>query len=642
MSGKRCNNNKVRLALLLTIAVALTVLGSMILYLYDNKYTVDVPDAWQGVLQLSDETIADYPVIFLVEGWEFYGGRLLTPSDFVESPPTPDAYIYIGQYGGFEAGDYSNSPHGSASYRMLIKLPVEPRVYTLELPEIFSAFRLYLNGTEAAVMGTPERESYRAETRNRAISVEAGGELEILIAASDFSHLYSGMVYPPAFGEQEPVAQLLSARQAFRMLLIIFAVAVGLLAVMVGLLSGRNRLAVYYGLLCLFFVGYTAYPVWLTFWSGGVFFYTIERISFCAMLVVVMLLQRALYGVRAMWSRWFIGFAAFMCLFSLVLPLLLPSGSLFIMGAYSYLISIFELLAAAFLTASAIRALLRSDVSSGALLCGFAVLDTALVMDRVLPLFEPMVTGWFIELAGFALVLCVGAAVGRELAVGYREGAVLRERRSSMERLAEMQRANHELLMKQTEETKAIRHDLRHHFLMIEGLLENGEYDRLGAYVQEMRPSIHDKEPLSLVQNVVVDVLVRYYERMARKDGVEFNARIEVGQELAISDANLCAVLSNLLENAIEACGRKVEGSRFISLGMTQTGNSLLIRMENSADGALKKHGAGFLSSKDYGRIGYGLNSVAAIAKSCGGEAGFSWDDNAGIFESTVLLKLSE
>jgi hypothetical protein len=60
-----------RLALLLTITVALTVLFSMLLYLYDNKYTVDVPDAWQGVLRLNDELLFEHPVIFLVEGWEF-------------------------------------------------------------------------------------------------------------------------------------------------------------------------------------------------------------------------------------------------------------------------------------------------------------------------------------------------------------------------------------------------------------------------------------------------------------------------------------------------------------------------------------------------------------------------------------------
>jgi len=490
-------------------------------------------------------------------------------------------------------------------------------------------------------MGIPEREHYLARTGNRVISFETSGELEILVAVSDFSNLYSGMVYPPAFGEPEAVGRLLSARLSFRMLLAVFALAVGLLAVLVGLLSGKNRLAILYGLLCLFFVGYSAYPIWLTFFSGGVVLNTVERVSFCVMLIVVMLLTRSLYGEDEKWSRFFIGFGAFMCMFALALPILLPRGILLIMGSYSYLTSAYQFVVAALLIITAIRALMRGFVSSGILLCGFVVFLTALIMDRALPLHEPMVTGWFIELSSFALVLSLGAAVGRELAAGYRESAVLRERQSSMERLAEMQRANHELLMKQAEETRTIRHDLRHHFLMIEGLLNNREYDRLGGYLNEMRPSVCDSEPLSLVENIVIDVLVRFYERMARQDGVEFRTRLEVGKDINISDADLCAVLSNLLENALEACRRQSGNSRFISIGIRQTETSLLIRMENSAGYHQTRLGDGFYSSKEDGRKGYGLNSIAAIAKRGGGEASFVWDESTGVFTSTVLLKVA-
>ena len=157
-----------------------------------------------------------------------------------------------------------------------------------------------------------------------------------------------------------------------------------------------------------------------------------------------------------------------------------------------------------------------------------------------------------------------------------------------------------------------------------------------------MRPSVFDSEPLSLVQNIVVDVLVRYYERIARKDGIEFNTRLEVGNDISISDADLCAVLSNLLENAVEACRRQSAEARFILIGMKQTETSLLIRMENSANAHLTRRGEGFLSSKEEGRNGYGLNSATAITKRCGGEAEFLLDDKTREFTSVVLLKWSK
>ena len=84
-------------------------------------------------------------IIFLIDGWEYYSGRLLSPEDFSSMPPIPDEYLFIGHYGGFEAGSKNGSPHGSASYRLDIRIPEDDRSYALELPEIFSSYRLYIN-----------------------------------------------------------------------------------------------------------------------------------------------------------------------------------------------------------------------------------------------------------------------------------------------------------------------------------------------------------------------------------------------------------------------------------------------------------------------------------------------------------------
>jgi hypothetical protein len=63
--------------------------------------------------------------------------------------------------------------------------------------------------------------------------------------------------------------------------------------------------------------------------------------------------------------------------------------------------------------------------------------------------------------------------------------------------------------------------------------------------------------------------------------------------------------------------------------------------MKNSADkGTVRRRGSGFLSAKDFDRIGYGLSSVCAIAKRYNGETAYKFDENSGIFTSTVLLIL--
>jgi len=407
---------------------------------------------------------------------------------------------------------------------------------------------------------------------------------------------------------------------------------------LIGVISRRNTLAMLYGLLCLFFVGYTCYPIIKTLVSSFYPFYTIENISFCAMLVTVMLLQRRITGLNRKISRIFIGFGIFMCLASAVLPLALTTGSIVVMGVFSYLVMAYEWLTALYLTATAAVAVWRGGSYSGTLLGGILIFDTALVMDRILPLHEPVVTGWFPELASFMLVLTIGVVVAKEVAVKYRDSAILEERANSMGRLTEMQRVNYELLRERIEETKTVQHDMRHHMVMIEGFLQNREYDGLQEYIREFQTSVERVHPVEYSQNLVVNVLVSHYARLARENGIDITLKLEISRDIKISEADLCSVLSNLLENGIEACKRQKSDRRFLSLSIGQKPSILSIRMENSTDGCLIERGGTFLSSKAEGRIGYGLDSIRAVAGRYSGDTEFRYDSDRVVFISTVLL----
>ena len=179
----------------IVFSVALFLLS----YRFDNKYTRPGPQPENGLLMLDDETINDHPLVFLIQGWEFFRGRLLSPEDFMVYQQ-PDEHVYIGQYGGFEGGNPERSPHGSATYRLNILIPEDPATYTLELPEIFSAYILYINGVKAEQFGNPDPVSYHPQTGISSVSFLARERVEIILAVSDFSHMYSGMVHPPAFG----------------------------------------------------------------------------------------------------------------------------------------------------------------------------------------------------------------------------------------------------------------------------------------------------------------------------------------------------------------------------------------------------------------------------------------------------------
>jgi len=308
---------------------------------------------------------------------------------------------------------------------------------------------------------------------------------------------------------------------------------------------------------------------------------------------------------------------------------------------YSNLIAVYKWLTATYITATAIWATAKDAVHSKTLMCGILIFDCSLVMDRVLPLHEPIITGWFPELAGFVLVLSLGVAIGQEVAASFTKSAVMEERAHSMERLSQMQKTYYPIILEKAEEAKTARHDLRHHFVAIAGLLDKGQYDKLRGYLAQYGASIRQSEPISYCRNDVANVLAHHYARLAKAHGIELTMALDIACDLNVSDADLCGLLSNLLENAMEACLRLPDGRRFITLSVMQKKTDLAIRMENSG-GDIYRSGGGFLSSKTNSRKGYGLESIRVIARRYSGAAEFDYNETAQIFTSTVLLTSPE
>ena len=109
--------------LLLTITFFLTMGLFTAAYRFDNKYTTQSVQPINGILFYTPEKTDP---VYLINGWEYYQGRLLTPENFISDLPLPDNYVYIGQYSGMESGNPEASPHGSATYRLTLSLPETP------------------------------------------------------------------------------------------------------------------------------------------------------------------------------------------------------------------------------------------------------------------------------------------------------------------------------------------------------------------------------------------------------------------------------------------------------------------------------------------------------------------------------------
>ena len=199
-----------------------------------------------------------------------------------------------------------------------------------------------------------------------------------------------------------------------------------------------------------------------------------------------------------------------------------------------------------------------------------------------------------------------------------------------------MQQHRYDNLKASIEETRQARHDMRHHLNQLSILAEKGDIDRLKEYIAGAVSRIPNLD-MHLCENRAVDSVVGYYCEAARRNGIPFSAHLALPEELPIDEMDMCLVLSNLLENSLEASMRAEPSLRRISVtSYLHAGSLLLIQVENAYTGKIKEKDGVFLSSKR-NEFGIGIRSVRHIAEKSGGACSFTYDD--GVFCVKVMLR---
>ena len=202
-------------------------------------------------------------------------------------------------------------------------------------------------------------------------------------------------------------------------------------------------------------------------------------------------------------------------------------------------------------------------------------------------------------------------------------------------RQLELQKEFYERLQTNIKETKVARHDLRHHLSLVQSYINDGETARLKSYVNEYTNTLPTDIETVFCENFAVNSIMRYYVEIAENEGIHTDIRLDLPENTGISVSDLCIVFGNCMENAIEACLR-LSGDKFIKVNSKLNGKMLVITIDNSFDGELRKDDDIFLSRKHAGE-GIGLSSVRAVARKYNEEARFDAKDN--VFYASITLR---
>lgn len=174
------------------------------------------------------------------------------------------------------------------------------------------------------------------------------------------------------------------------------------------------------------------------------------------------------------------------------------------------------------------------------------------------------------------------------------------------------------------DELRVMRHDYQYHLSAARQMLKSGNVAEADDYLSEVETRLSENDLRVYCENTVVGALVASYAERCGKSDFEFTASIDLPETITIPNYDLCIVLGNLLENAVEACG-KCDGSRTIELKVKPHEKQLIIMVKNTFDGKLAHDAGQAISSKPDG--GFGLKSVQAVAMRYDGELITEWDD---------------
>lgn len=207
---------------------------------------------------------------------------------------------------------------------------------------------------------------------------------------------------------------------------------------------------------------------------------------------------------------------------------------------------------------------------------------------------------------------------------------------AAINRQLALQRMQYRKIEEHDAAIKAQRHDLRHHLAALREL--NTQPEKLLKYIDTLTQKIPTGKEIQLCENYAVNAVAVYYAAAAKAQNIQTDLQFAIPAELEqMVESDLCIIVGNLLENAVEACTRMTDGERFIRLDSCLECGNLNITVDNSFSGSVRKKDGIFLSSKREGE-GTGLSSVAAVAKKYDGAARFETKD--GVFQASVYVRL--
>ncbi len=183
------------------------------------------------------------------------------------------------------------------------------------------------------------------------------------------------------------------------------------------------------------------------------------------------------------------------------------------------------------------------------------------------------------------------------------------------------------------------KHDYHNHIQVMKAYLALGKYEEMDKYLDELNLDLKNIDDVLKTGNLMVDAILNTKLSIALSRDININAKATVPKNIKIADVDLCTVIGNLMDNAMEATTKldNIE-ERFIRVYIREMKGQLYISITNSVGGEVKKINLEYITTKLGLNHGFGLKRIDSIVHKYKGF--INRQNEEGVFATEVILPI--
>lgn len=196
-------------------------------------------------------------------------------------------------------------------------------------------------------------------------------------------------------------------------------------------------------------------------------------------------------------------------------------------------------------------------------------------------------------------------------------------------------------LERKMRENAAIQHESLHRLAALDAMLESNDLDALKAHLSEWKQKTARAGQTRYTDNWLINAILQDADNRAAAAGIQFEATVSAPKDLSFPDEDLCILLMNLLDNALEGAAHTPEDAdKMIHFQLQCKGGFMAVYCENSFDGTVSVDEHGVLHSRKAHREthGFGMAQMQAVAERYGSILDISYSDT--LFTVQTALKI--